>query len=112
MSDCVFCKIASKEIPARLAAEGDGWVAFHDISPKAPVHVLVIPRRHVARLADTSEADAALLGTLAAAAVKIGRDLCPRGFRVVVNDGAEAGQSVWHLHAHVLGGRPMAWPPG
>jgi len=112
-SPCIFCRIASREIPAGIVHEDDQVVAFRDLSPQAPTHVLVIPRRHVGSLDDTAEADAALLGammlvakTIAAASGLAG------GYRIVTNCGADAGQSVSHLHLHLLGGRPMTWPPG
>lgn len=111
---CLFCKIASKEIPARVVHEDDDVVAFADIHPAAPTHLLVIPRRHVASLADTSPADQALLGKIVATAARLAREagLAETGYRTVMNTGPDAGQSVFHLHLHVLGGRPMAWPPG
>ena len=113
-ADCIFCRIASGEIPARLAHEDDVAVAFHDLNPQAPTHVLVIPRRHIRSAADLTEADGELLGRLFAVAAGVARDegIAERGFRIVTNSGLEAGQSVDHLHLHVLGGRPMAWPPG
>jgi len=114
VSDCIFCKIAGKEIPATIVYEDDLCVAFEDLNPQAPVHVLVIPKRHIASLAEADEADAELLGHLClvcdqvAAAKGIKQD----GYRVVANKGEKAGQSVFHLHFHVLGGRRMNWPPG
>ena len=108
---CVFCKIAAKEISAPIVFEDPDVVAFKDQNPRAPLHVLVVPRRHVERLADLD--DAALAGKLALAAAKIARDTGNgESFRLVVNNGAGAGQSVFHLHFHVLGGRPFSWPPG
>jgi histidine triad (HIT) family protein len=113
MSDCVFCRIASGQIPARKLFEDDDLVAFHDLSPQAPVHVLVIPRRHVASLDAASAADTPLLGQLLAGARRAARETgVASGYRVVTNCGPEAGQSVFHIHLHVLGGRPMSWPPG
>ena len=111
---CLFCKIANKEIPSKVLFEDDDLLAFHDITPQAPVHVLVIPKRHVASLADAAEADVTLLGKLALATRRVAEEtgVATTGFRVVANSGAHAGQSVHHLHLHVLGGRPMAWPPG
>lgn len=110
---CIFCRIASKDVPATIVYEDDDVVAFRDLSPQAPTHVLVIPRRHVASLDEAAEADVQLLGRLMLAAKTIAaRDGRAAGYRVVTNCGASAGQSVFHLHLHVLGGRPMAWPPG
>ena len=111
MSDCVFCRIAAKELPAKLVYEDDALIAFHDLNPQAPLHVLLIPRRHVGRLADLE--DEALAGKLTLAAAKIAKDAGHgANFRLVVNNGAGAGQSVFHVHFHVLGGRPFSWPPG
>jgi histidine triad (HIT) family protein len=111
-ADCLFCRIARGEIPAKLVAETEDCVAFRDIDPKAPTHVLVIPRRHVASLADTD--DAALVGKLSLLAARIAEDegLTESGYRTVVNTGPDAGQTVFHLHLHLLGGRAMRWPPG
>jgi histidine triad (HIT) family protein len=112
MADCLFCKIASGEIPAIVVRQDDRYVAFRDINPQAPCHVLVIPRRHVPTLDAATEEG--LLGGLLLFARDIARaeGITDRGFRVVVNTNAGAGQSVFHLHAHVLGGRAMGWPPG
>ena len=113
MDDCLFCKIARGAIPAALVHDGPEAVAFRDINPQAPTHILVVPRRHVASLHDAA-ADPALLGTLLATAreVAAGAGLGEGGYRVVVNTGPDAGQSVAHLHLHVLGGRSLGWPPG
>ncbi len=113
-NDCLFCRIAAGEIPARLAYQDDELVAFHDIAPKAPVHVLLIPRRHVPHLLATGPEDTALLGRLTATAVQLARELGLErdGFRLVTNCLEAAGQSVPHLHLHLLGGRRMGWPPG
>ncbi len=111
MNDCVFCKIIAGTIPAKIAYQDDVVVAFHDIHPKAPTHVLLIPRQHVDKLSDLK--DAGMAGRLllavgkAAAAVGLQQD----GFRVIVNNGRFAGQEVFHLHFHILGGKPMAWNP-
>jgi histidine triad (HIT) family protein len=114
MSDpsCLFCRIVSGEIPAKLVAETPECVAFRDINPQAPTHVLVIPREHVASL-DTAN-DAALVGHLSLVAADIARreGLAERGYRTVVNTGPDAGQTVFHLHLHLLGGRALRWPPG
>jgi histidine triad (HIT) family protein len=116
MSDqtCLFCKIVAGAIPAEKVYEDDGTVAFRDINPQAPVHVLVIPREHIASLDDAGEADEAKLGQLLLAAARVARQegLSGGGYRTVVNTGAGAGQSVFHIHLHVLGGRALAWPPG
>ena len=111
---CLFCKIANKEIPATIAYEDEDAVAFHDINPAAPKHVLVIPRKHIASLTDMTDADTPLLGKLLAVARRVAEaeGLTGSGFRVVLNTGPHAGQSVFHVHVHVLGGRLMAWPPG
>jgi histidine triad (HIT) family protein len=109
----VFKRIIDGEIPARILYEDDRCLAFHDISPQAPVHVIVIPKKEIASLADTSDADAALLGHLVVVVRKLAEELqLADGYRVVVNCGRHAGQSVDHLHFHLLGGRPMSWPPG
>ena len=112
MADCLFCRIARREIPATLVAETEDCVAFRDIDPKAPTHVLVIPRRHVASLDDAD--DARLVGELSLLAARIAHDegIAETGYRTVVNTGADAGQSVSHLHLHLLGGRALRWPPG
>jgi histidine triad (HIT) family protein len=111
--DCIFCRIVAGEIPVKLLFENDATVAFVDINPQAPVHLLIIPKQHLASLAHTVAADANLLGTLMAAAVKLAKDQgLATGYRVVVNTGSDGGQTVDHLHLHLLGGRPMAWPPG
>jgi len=112
-ADCIFCHIANREIPARIVFADDQVVAFHDVAPKAPTHVLVIPRRHVETLLDTGAGDGELLGRLSTTAIALARELgLGDGFRLVVNCGERAGQSVFHLHLHLLGGRPFAWPPG
>jgi len=113
MSDCPFCKIAAGEIPSKRCYEDDEVVAFHDISPQAPVHVLIVPRRHVASLDTATDADGALLGRILLVIRRLARELgVQSGYRVVNNCGAPAGQSVFHVHFHLLGGRPMGWPPG
>lgn len=110
--DCLFCRIVRGEIPATLVAETDDCIAFRDIDPKAPTHVLVIPRAHVASLVDA--ADPALVGKVVLLAAEIAEreGLGERGFRTVINTGPDAGQTVFHLHLHLLGGRPLDWPPG
>jgi histidine triad (HIT) family protein len=111
MADCLFCKIAKHEIPAKVVHEDDHLVAFHDVNPMAPLHVLVIPKRHVASI---DEADVDTIGRVGAAAARVARDAgyTERGYRVVANVGPDAGQSVAHLHFHVLAGRRLGWPPG
>jgi histidine triad (HIT) family protein len=109
---CVFCKIAAGEIPARKAYEDDDLLVFHDIHPWAPVHVLVVPKRHVASMADVTEADAGLMGKMMVLAPKLMRDLgVAGGFRQVINTGADGGQEVYHLHMHLMGG-PRPWARG
>ena len=114
MSDCVFCKIVAKEIQAREVYRDESVVAFHDLDPKAPVHILVIPTRHIATVNDLGESEAGLLGAIWARIPALAREagIAEVGYRVVVNCLAPAGQSVFHLHFHLLGGRPMGWPPG
>lgn len=110
--DCLFCRIVRKEIPATLVAENEHCVAFRDINPQAPVHVLVIPREHVASLNQAT--DAAMLGRLSLMAAEIAKTegVAESGYRTVVNTNAAAGQTVFHVHLHLLGGRSMHWPPG
>ena len=114
MEGCPFCRVAAGTAPASVVFADDEVVAFHDIAPRAPVHVLVIPRRHIASLGHASPGDRDLLGKLLAAAAEAARQtgIAASGYRVVANTGAEGGQTVAHLHLHVLGGRPMRWPPG
>jgi histidine triad (HIT) family protein len=110
--DTVFGRIARGELPAQLVYEDDRCVAFPDIDPKAPVHLLVIPRQPIERLSHAQPGDEALLGHLLRVAARVAREAGLADYRLVVNDGAGAGQTVFHLHVHVLGGRPLAWPPG
>jgi histidine triad (HIT) family protein len=112
--NCLFCKIARGEIPATIIYSDEGAVAFRDINPQAPTHVLVIPREHLDSLNEAEAHDAAMLGRLLQAAAKVARQegLDESGFRTVINTGAGAGQTVFHLHLHILGGRGLAWPPG
>lgn len=111
--DCLFCGIAAGEIPADRVHEDDDVVAFRDIAPKAPTHVLVIPRRHVPDVHALTDADGDLLAKLFGVVRLVADESgLSGGYRVVTNVGPEAGQSVFHLHLHLLGGRPMAWPPG
>jgi histidine triad (HIT) family protein len=110
--DCIFCRIVNREIPAPLLAENEFAVAFRDLDPKAPSHVLVVPRRHVASLAEAT--DGAELGAVMLLAAEVARleGIEDSGYRTVLNTGQHGGQSVFHLHVHVLGGRLMHWPPG
>lgn len=110
----IFEKIARREIPARIVWEDDDLLAFHDVNPQAPVHVLIVPKRVIPRVAEASAADQALLGKLLLATRIVAEklDLLESGYRVVINNGPDAGESVPHLHVHVLGKRPLAWPPG
>jgi len=112
--DCLFCRIVRGEIPADVIAEGEAWIAFRDIQPQAPVHALVVPREHVEGVASLEGAQSGLAGDLLLAAAEVARreGVDESGFRVVTNVGERAGQSVFHLHLHVLGGRRMRWPPG
>jgi histidine triad (HIT) family protein len=112
MSDTVFGRIARGELPARVVYEDDRCLAFHDVAPQAPTHVLVIPRQPIARLSQSSDGDEALLGHLLRVAARVAKEAGLADFRLVVNDGAGAGQTVFHLHVHLLGGRPLKWPPG
>jgi histidine triad (HIT) family protein len=113
MSDCLFCRIVAREIPSTVVHETDRVLAFRDINPQAPVHVVVIPKAHHVDVAALATADPALAGELLEAVADIARleDL-EHGFRVVFNTGADSGQTVFHVHAHLLGGRPLGWPPG
>ena len=114
MADCLFCRIVAGEIPAAIVHQDDRLVAFKDINPQAPLHVLIIPRRHVASLNDLGEEDDGLVGEMVRRAAAIAREHghAERGYRTVFNCNADAGQSVFHIHLHVLGGREMRWPPG
>ena len=112
MSECVFCRIIAREIPAQLVHEDEKSVAFKDTNPQAPTHVLVVPKKHLPCLSDASEQDEALLGHLQRAAAQIAKKGGLTSFRLVVNNGKGAGQTVDHLHYHLIGGRAMQWPPG
>lgn len=111
---CLFCRIARGDVPAEFAHQDDLVLAFKDINPKAPTHLLLIPRRHIDSAADLAETDAEMLGRLFSVASTLAREtgIAERGFRLVSNSGLAAGQSVDHLHFHLLGGRSMSWPPG
>jgi histidine triad (HIT) family protein len=110
--DCLFCRIAAGEIAADVVYSDDAVVAFRDINPRAPTHVLAIPRRHVPSAANLTDADGPMLAALFASLRHVAEEAGLRGYRIVTNVGAEAGQSVFHLHLHLLGGRAMSWPPG
>ena len=114
MNDCLFCGIVDGKIKANLVYQDDAVVAFKDIAPKAPVHILIIPRKHLVGVSEIAEADRALIGQIFQVAARLAREqgIAESGFRVVANSGADAGQSVFHLHYHLLGGRQMSWPPG
>jgi len=114
MSDCLFCKIINREIPASIVYEDDHVLAFNDINPQAPLHALVIPKRHIDSLNALSPDDDALVGEMVRRAAAIARDkgYGDRGFRAVLNTNAEAGQTVFHVHLHLLAGRGLHWPPG
>jgi histidine triad (HIT) family protein len=116
MSDtsCIFCKIAAREIPAEIVRETDRVVAFRDLDPKAPTHILLIPKEHVASLTDVQDAHGQMLADIVQSATQLARaeGVDESGWRLVANVGPDAGQSVFHLHFHLLGGRPMQWPPG
>ena len=112
--NCLFCKIAKKEIPSKTAYEDETYYAFHDINPGAPTHVLVIPKRHIATTNDIEANDEGLIGGMFTVAKKLAAELgvAEAGYRLVFNCNAAGGQTVYHIHLHVLGGRPMKWPPG
>jgi len=113
MEDCIFCKIAAGEI-GQLIYEDEQSAAFHDVNPQAPVHILVVPKEHIERLDQTNESHKMILGHLLIVANRVAKEkgIADNGYRVVLNNGVSAGQSVWHIHVHVLGGRDMRWPPG
>jgi len=114
MSDCLFCRIVEGKIKGEIVYQDDTVVAFKDINPKAPVHVLIVPRKHIAGVLEMKAADSGVVGRIFDIAGRLARQLgiAGSGFRVVVNSGADAGQSVFHLHYHLLGGRRLGWPPG
>ncbi len=114
MSDCIFCKIAAREIGSAVIYEDEEFLAFRDINPVAPTHVLLIPKKHLSSLLDVPEQDAHLMGRMLTLAAKLAGqlDLAEDGFRVVINTGKFGGQTVEHLHFHLLGGRALQWPPG
>lgn len=112
--DCLFCKIAAKEIDAKVIHEDENYFAFYDVNPQAPVHALIIPRKHIRTLNDIEPEDEPLVGGMFTLAKKIAADLglSEPGYRVLFNCNAQAGQTVWHIHMHLLGGRNLGWPPG
>ena len=113
MKDCLFCQIASRQLPADIVAETEVALAFRDISPQAPCHILVIPKKHVATLDEATAADQELLGHLLLVAQGIAREQdLASAYRIVINNGAGAGQTVFHIHVHLLAGRHLGWPPG
>lgn len=113
MADCIFCKIASGETRAKIVYEDQDTLAFMDLNPQAPTHILIIPRRHIPRLSEAGDGDLELLGKLQLTAARVAKQLeVEGGFRLVTNNGRAAGQAVDHLHYHLLGGRKMLWPPG
>jgi len=114
MAECIFCQIAKKEIPSSLVYEDEQVFAFEDIDPQAPVHVLIITKKHIASVLEVQDQEEALMGRLVTAAKKIAlqKGIHYRGFRLVLNCNPEGGQAVYHLHLHLLGGRRMKWPPG
>jgi histidine triad (HIT) family protein len=111
---CLFCKIASKEIASKVVLDEEDIFAFHDVQPAAPTHVLIIPKRHIVGLGEATREDQDVFGRILVATREVAEKtgIAESGFRVVVNSGANAGQSVFHLHVHVIGGRAMGWPPG
>lgn len=114
MADCLFCRIATGQIPASIVYQDDRLMAFQDLNPKAPLHVLIIPRRHIATLNDLTAGDDSLVGEMIRRAAAIAQEQghADRGYRTLFNCNREAGQSVFHVHLHLLAGRSMAWPPG
>jgi histidine triad (HIT) family protein len=114
LENCIFCKIVDHKIPAKIVFEDDTAVAFEDLNPQAPVHILVVPRKHLPSLNEAKTEDESLLGHLFTIAAQLARErqIDGKGYRTVINNGTWAGQSVFHLHVHVLGGRVFHWPPG
>jgi histidine triad (HIT) family protein len=114
MADCLFCKIIARQIPGSIVYEDDRLIAFNDINPQAPTHVLIVPKRHIATLNDLQPGDDGIVGEMVrrAAAIAKERGLDAGGFRAVFNTNRDAGQTVFHIHLHLLGGRSMTWPPG
>lgn len=114
MSDCIFCKIVDKKLPSKILYEDDKVIAFEDINPQAPVHCLVIPKKHIPTLLDIKDEDEGLISHMIKISNKVAKEkeIAERGFRIVTNCNSESGQTVYHIHFHILGGRIMHWPPG
>ncbi|MFC1576461.1 histidine triad nucleotide-binding protein [Candidatus Omnitrophota bacterium] len=114
MSDCIFCKIAKGEIESKVVYKDDQLVAFEDMRPRAPVHIVIIPKKHIERVSDIGEGETRLAGEMVAAAAKLAREknIESSGYRLVMNCNKDAGQEVFHLHLHLMGGRKFKWPPG
>lgn len=112
MANCLFCKIIQKEIPSKSAFEDDLFYAFHDMNPQAPTHLLLIPKKHVGGVAELTASDEKMAGGLVLRAKELAQSLGLKSYRLVINSGLEAGQSVFHLHLHLLSGRRLRWPPG
>ena len=114
MENCLFCKIAKGEIDSEIVYNDGQWIAFKDINPQAPTHLLIVPKKHISTLMDIEDSDEKLMGSVSTVAKLLAKknDLESSGFRLVLNCGSGAGQSVFHIHFHLLGGRPMQWPPG
>ena len=113
MNDCIFCQIIAKKIQAKFEYESDSLIAMQDVNPQAPVHLLIIPKKHIARISESEGTETSLLGSMILCAKELAREKqIEDGFRLVLNNGAKAGQSVFHIHLHLLGGRKMNWPPG
>jgi len=112
--NCIFCKIANKEIPAGIIYSDEEIIAFNDINPQAPVHIIIIPRKHIEKTSDITDADTKLVGKLVFAAQRLAKDkkISDSGYRLVFNCNKDAGQAVFHIHLHLLGGRRLSWPPG
>ncbi len=112
MDDCIFCKIIDGEIPSDKVYEDETFLAFNDVNPQAPTHILIIPKKHIPKISDITESDNELIGGLFTAAAKICKEKSLSDFRLVINNGEDAGQTVFHIHLHIIGGRSMEWPPG
>ena len=112
MSENIFQEIIDKKIPADIVQEDNLSIAFNDISPQAPTHILIIPKKNIAKISDANDGDENLLGHLLLVAKKVTSDMGITGYRIIINNGSEAGQTVFHLHLHILAGRPFGWPPG
>jgi len=114
MTDCLFCKIRDGDIPAEVVYENDDILAFRDVNPQAPTHVLIVPRKHISTINDLEDEDSGVMGQMVLAAQDIAgyEGIAEEGYRLVVNCNAKAGQTVFHIHMHLLGGRNMTWPPG